>query len=504
MSYMPDDVDQEMIDYDGWDLHKAIPTYPIGGAMFYKNGLYTDSYGFSPLIDKRAFKQFKIEMKNAINKENSPESLRKTFDNMSYFPINKEDYPIFSKCALVLLPFDKDSTYLLQIFLPNQEFVDALEPGNRRIVLENYDVIDKIGAEDEVIIVHDPFETPYNIAGIEELELTDDELANLGIMREGSGYRMIDEQFYDMEMGSMVHFTTNDRDSSNGWNPQHNKEVVRDFIGSRNYDTSRRYTYIRYPIWFDSSHVQPGQPMHYDGWPIAPGNPYPVITMHSFRRLKYNEKYDDYEPTRTAYILHDSHDDSLMMQRFGVDEIDFWNEDGFAPNIPMIPISILYGDMDDYNSQWSKYQFWYILTNDFIDKLPERYAEPLRKELDVINKVSSGEMSYEAACKGFDSESYLGVCRMESANIKDAMVYPNPYSGGALKLGFVLVKDCRLKVDMHNARGEYIGNLMPAADFGSGPGEFALNITEKPDPGVYLITITSDKGDQVVKKLIIR
>jgi hypothetical protein len=148
---------------------------------------------------------------------------------------------------------------------------------------------------------------------------------------------------------------------------------------------------------------------------------------------------------------------------------------------------------------------WYIITDEFIDKLPKRYSEPLRKELDIISKVSSGEMSYEMACKGFtDTPSLLGICRMESANIKDVNVYPNPFAGGTINVDYLLTRDCRLKFDLHNANGEFIANLKQAAGYSAGQNKTSLAIKENLSPGMYMLTIQSNTGDQVVKKLLVK
>jgi hypothetical protein len=118
------------------------------------------------------------------------------------------------------------------------------------------------------------------------------------------------------------------------------------------------------------------------------------------------------------------------------------------------------------------------------------------KELKMISSVEEGTMSYSDACNALKGESYFGLCTMESENIKNLKIYPNPSFDGKFRVEFDVLNKCSVSFSLYNVDGDII-NKMDSMNFISKSLDFGLtfDFNEVAGNGVYLFSIVSDKGD---------
>jgi hypothetical protein len=184
-----------------------------------------------------------------------------------------------------------------------------------------------------------------------------------------------------------------------------------------------------------------------------------------------------------------------------------WKQNSFVTAInKLIPIKIGYYsviDRDSIKLISSEYTLWYLLNEDLIKALPERYHKGLQREYELITSVSEGEIPLVEACKQMEEhESYLDLCRYESASIKDLVVFPNPIRDNKFNIKFNLSKNCNIRIDIHEVSGKFIANI-DNTQRRAGTNEFQLELGKLISSGVYLLSLKTNTGEQVVRRLIV-
>lgn len=167
-----------------------------------------------------------------------------------------------------------------------------------------------------------------------------------------------------------------------------------------------------------------------------------------------------------------------------------------------IPVVINMGKNPKINSMNPSNEFSFILwfkpTNELIDKLPERYRTSLKKEYSAL--LNKKEICSESPTPGADI--YFDVWRACSGSIENLKLYPNP-SSGKFSTKFNLTEDRNLTFSLHDLSGRLIQYLEDMNSYKSGEIDKAFNPSNI-QAGVYLIVVRSDKGEQVVQRLIIK
>jgi hypothetical protein len=133
---------------------------------------------------------------------------------------------------------------------------------------------------------------------------------------------------------------------------------------------------------------------------------------------------------------------------------------------------------------------WYYPTEEFLKALPQRYRNDIKSE---IESIRSGEQSGQTSC------TYFEACKSTLA-INDLKVYPNPASISAT-LEFTLSADVIGKISLVNISGSELKILVPKTRFMSGLNSFQLQF-DQVIPGIYLISIVTDKGFKTKRMII--
>lgn len=145
---------------------------------------------------------------------------------------------------------------------------------------------------------------------------------------------------------------------------------------------------------------------------------------------------------------------------------------------------------------------WYRPTGELIALLPERYRVRMMIEMNLLSEIQRGCITPREACRALPhSQSYFDMCRMDASRIKDVVISPNPirYSG---KANVTLKYQAILHIALFSTNGSYITELFPQTSLDA--GEYALDITTQGIPaGIYLLTVTTNDGEHVVRQIII-
>lgn len=141
-----------------------------------------------------------------------------------------------------------------------------------------------------------------------------------------------------------------------------------------------------------------------------------------------------------------------------------------------------------------KYIFWFDPNVELIKKLPEKYQENLLEQFNLINS----ENYCETVTAGEDT--YFDILRSCDGKMKDLAVYPNP-TEGALNIKFYLEEQRELNIAVYDASGEKVKNLEKSRVFYPGDSEEMYDISEL-NPGLYVISIISNEGEQIIQRVI--
>ncbi len=512
-------IEWELLPYNGWDLNRSTRYMPIGQDYLWRSydgkfGSFRKDFQQNPLIEPQSWRFVLTSIRN-ITKVYSSNILDIGTSKIEGFDIAKSEYfdvsyindqynTIINSFIPVYI-FNKIKTgneHHILWFAPTEELIERLPERYQDMILNRYDLIednyivpddvklafekkwkkDKEQKDDELDFV------PKRIAGIEKLELTWDELKKIGIR---------------IEDGKLV---------SNGqeWYFTKNKErgylkILREKKYPTNIDSGIfRIKSMIDTISFELSHEKP---LKYENWDMKNGAEiFPVAITILHNNMGYTDENGQVSKfVRSTEYVEDKN--PLLDKYADTDDLLYNGNHGFQSKLKLlIPVNIKFGEHIVKDS--SKYKnatinYWFFATEEFVELLPDRYRIPIMKELKMISNVEEGSMSYEDACSALKGESYFGLCTMESENIKNLKIYPNPSFDGEFNLKFDLLKTCKLSFDVYSTDGEKIANIDGMLHHEMNDLVLVLELGDSISNGVYLLSISTDIGDMITTKIII-
>ncbi|MBI5326220.1 MAG: T9SS type A sorting domain-containing protein [Ignavibacteriae bacterium] len=163
-------------------------------------------------------------------------------------------------------------------------------------------------------------------------------------------------------------------------------------------------------------------------------------------------------------------------------------------NMGKNPIKNNYNSNDEY-----AFILWFEPTNEFIEKLPEKYRNKINKEINaIVGKTKNCQIPPKTIA---GEEPLLDIWRACNGAIENLRIYPNPTSE-IINVDFNLTSKRNVRIILNDLSGakilELIGSIV--LDIGIHNKIFHLNNIE---PGMYLISIISDYGEQAVQRIIV-
>ena len=163
----------------------------------------------------------------------------------------------------------------------------------------------------------------------------------------------------------------------------------------------------------------------------------------------------------------------------------------------MVPVRVY---LDNDSTSMSAV-FWYLPTDEFIERLPERYRDEIRREVELVTSAISNETELCDRIAG--DRSFLGLCRERSGALLGTGISPNPAKvGGTVDIEFTLREDRKLRITLHDFSGRFIGELQPFTTYTTGLHSIPTSL-KGVGAGAYLISVESDEGDRGVQRVVV-
>lgn len=207
-------------------------------------------------------------------------------------------------------------------------------------------------------------------------------------------------------------------------------------------------------------------------------------------------------------IVDGYHNDKEISKRFeGLEvSLSFKDEKYFLHSYPknIIPIEYKYYEKNRMGGLTEiKYVFVYYVDYDFTSKLPDKYRIPLEKELELMGKVTRGEIREDEACDLLEGkESFLGLCDEVKSIIQNVKLYPNPTNSKSTALEFNLDEQSVISVNIFGGAGNFSKKLVYDKIFDKGNQKIEINLEGIPK-GMYEIVIIDKNNRKIVRKLIV-
>lgn len=151
---------------------------------------------------------------------------------------------------------------------------------------------------------------------------------------------------------------------------------------------------------------------------------------------------------------------------------------------------------------------WYDITPELLERLPERVRLRLLVETrlsDAGAESASGGMQQTVAPNAVDGVAgerpYLDALRGTNGTLAASAAFPNPARDRAT-VSFTLAGPRKVAVTLHDVAGHRVREVVPAADRAAGAHELEADLSGLSD-GVYLVVISTDRGERTVTRLII-
>ena len=147
---------------------------------------------------------------------------------------------------------------------------------------------------------------------------------------------------------------------------------------------------------------------------------------------------------------------------------------------------------------------WYVPTPGFVDALPERYREPLKRELDAIASVEAeGLPSHEVCERTAGEPTFLDVCRSSGGAVAGTTIWPNPVKpGGDVTIRYRLTEPREVMISLHDLSGRFLQEL--SSEGTKDMGNHASNLSlDGVNSGAYLVALRTDQGETAIQRVIV-
>ncbi len=369
----------------------------------------------------------------------------------------------------------------------------------------------------------------FNITNIQFLELTQQELEKIGIMKNDTAYIVQAERSVDLESQTPESiFSEANRPESNQI-PKLEKEKHFKIWKQKRIDTYKKYGYpYKGPFLFRESAILKLPEFHsipnkYENWK---NDDYSQISPVSITSWHYKGQF-------AFCMMGEFFGSGLIKETNSMDELQNIVFEYSSPidikKLPgisqLIPIKIKMGNpnikinyrqktkkgmngkqltYEEYRAMketYAEYIIWYLPTSEFVNKLPERYAKRIRKELKIIEKVNKGELARNEMCKELEGEkSILGLCDNSSDYIFNANVYPNPVNDNAI-LKFSAKSESHFSANIYELTGRKLKTIFENKFLKAGNHEEPFNLAEF-QSGVYIIILSSSNNEQIILRIL--
>lgn len=167
-----------------------------------------------------------------------------------------------------------------------------------------------------------------------------------------------------------------------------------------------------------------------------------------------------------------------------------------------LPTGIAYTEQDSLNKRWRPdLILWFEPTPELIAHLPERYRSTIEQEVHLAD-ISSDASSKPVQSPG---DAYLDLWRTRAGAITNSMMMPNPAPASEqhASIHYTLDQPRTTSINLRDLTGSVLRQVAGAQARATGEWQEEVSLGTL-TPGMYLITIETDRGEYVVQRLIVQ
>jgi hypothetical protein len=321
-----------------------------------------------------------------------------------------------------------------------------------------------------------PVDPEKDIAGTRYIELTREELKKLGIQRTDGTLEVFGEE----------------------------RREIREWVAKgqlEGYDTASPEAIVRFRATIDSNLAFIGSVPNPTPQEYSSVAPVVIQCQHlnatgSYRAMVYFNR----SPLLSGNGGGLSNEDMDLLAGYSSDSRDI-SEMTASPSLDRLVAVHVPPEDDGKGGRTADVHLWYLPTDEFVALLPDRYRDALRKEVETIAAVQREKLPVGAACERLTGErTFLDICRTQGGALRDGALIHN--ADRSINVKFRSTEMRTVSINLHDMNGRFIRSL---SEFGETAGENSVAVDLGGiASGTYLVVIRSDKGEQLVQRLIVR
>lgn len=166
-----------------------------------------------------------------------------------------------------------------------------------------------------------------------------------------------------------------------------------------------------------------------------------------------------------------------------------------------VPMGIPYTEQDKANKRWRPdFILWFEPTPELVAALPEQYRQALTRELNLAtDEKALAENNVETPEPG---KGFLGVWQARAGVLTASAVSPNPVKNQMVTVSYTLAEQRTVRINLRALSGAVLRPLVEAQNKAAGTWREETTIGALP-PGMYIVTIETEKGEHTVQRLIV-
>ncbi|MFH1052181.1 MAG: T9SS type A sorting domain-containing protein [bacterium] len=504
----------EIIKYSGFDKLKPSGAFPLF-TISVNDDFHARSsinYGTSLIFESDKTDNIVYESTNKYLKDLLEEKGSIFIKELDFLPIDKKKHPIPRKLVPVYIyceANEENTANTTLWYLPTEEFHSKLPERYKNVVNSYYDISEKFKVPENYQLPDEkkPIRDKYlsmiknRIANIPSIELSWDELENLGIKKEkNTGLDFIkDDIFLRYRTKTLLELTPK----------------IKPLVFKFGIDTNLSKILISANLYISSSHIGSDQKDNSIDWSpdttdYSKSDP---VSITLITDIYENGRWDKNRVRLSTTIIPDKYKDNL---NYDIAELLFETHQNYLDNPDfskskewlsiasvLIPVHVNLGNKNEIDgNKFSDIMFWFFPNEEFLNKLPKNYADRIRTELGIILDVQSGKTTFEEACKGFKDESLFNICQLKSGALSNLKVFPNPSKGKEININFLLTEKRNVTISIHDLQGNLVQTISPQGQYNTGEVKVKTSGREL-SQGLYQIVIYSDKDEMLTTKLIV-
>lgn len=339
---------------------------------------------------------------------------------------------------------------------------------------------------------------PAQVAGINVITLTDEQLNRIGIRRTKTGYELFTRIGVDFNNPAPLSaFLANSDNNRTGvvFDQSKMRSLVKQFGGEITSNTG----IITMRVMMDTFGVR----SRVVGSREAQATLYPLVITH--------ESTDNSGAEKSQAMFFGSPDDSVSNQEQYraelVELFDLYNPKpdrsrrnvGTHPLVAkLIPVRISLGS--ENGTGRADVILWYYPSPAFIEELPEEYRQTIKNELNNIENPGNGGTLQPNEAGEY---RYTDVERARNGAIAISAVGPNP-ARNRTTIYYTLTAERSVQAAIYDMSGRLVASLGRAERMTPGTTlQLPVTLGELSSGG-YLISLVTDRGEQAIQRLIIQ